>query len=100
MKYLRLFAIAMLIVIGGSLGDMMERNYVRPALAQLAGTWDFTAATMTLPNFQLAPSNAIAANGAVASSVTSLGPTGSHTTIQEWAIVKGTGGATRWIPLF
>ena len=100
MKYLRLFTIAVLIVIGGSLGDMMERNYVRPALAQLAGTWDFTAATMTLPNYQLAPSNAIAANGAVATVVGSLGPTGSHTSIQEWMIVKGSAGATRWIPMF
>ena len=42
----------------------------------------------------------VAANGSVATALTSLGPTGSHTTVQEWLVVKGTGGATRWVPCF
>jgi hypothetical protein len=42
----------------------------------------------------------LAANGAVATALTAVGPTGSHTTVQEWMKVKGTGGATRWIPMF
>lgn len=41
-----------------------------------------------------------AANGAVATTVTSLGPTGSHTTIQEWLVVKDSAGTTRWIPAY
>jgi hypothetical protein len=42
----------------------------------------------------------LAANGAVATSLGSVGPTGSHTTVQEWLTVKGSGGATRYIPAF
>lgn len=41
-----------------------------------------------------------AANGAVATTVTSLGPTGSHTTIQEWLIVFDAAGTKRWIPMY
>jgi hypothetical protein len=42
----------------------------------------------------------IAANGAVATTMTSLGPTGSHTTIQEWLVVKNASGVIRWIPMY
>lgn len=45
-------------------------------------------------------SSSIAANGVVATTVTSLGPTGSHTTIQEWLLVKNTAGTSRWIPMY
>lgn len=41
-----------------------------------------------------------AANGAVATSLTSLGPTGSHTTVQEWFTVLDSSGVQRWIPAF
>lgn len=44
--------------------------------------------------------NGFATNGAVATTMTSLGPTGSHTTIQEWLVVKDNGGTTRWIPAY
>jgi formate/nitrite transporter FocA (FNT family) len=40
------------------------------------------------------------ANGAVATTVTSLGPTGSHTTIQEWLQVTDANGVIRWIPAY
>lgn len=42
----------------------------------------------------------LAANGVVATVLTGVGPTGSHTTVQEWMKVKGTGGVDRWIPMF
>jgi len=42
----------------------------------------------------------LAANGSVATALSSVGPVGSHTTVQEWLLVKGTGGASRWIPMF
>ena len=45
-------------------------------------------------------SGTIAANGAVATALTAVGPTGAHTTVQEWMLVKGTGAASRWIPMF
>jgi hypothetical protein len=44
--------------------------------------------------------NSFAANGSVGTSVTSLGPTGSHTTIQEWLIVYDNNGTKRWAPLY
>ena len=42
----------------------------------------------------------LAANNTVATVLGSLGPTGAHTTVQEWMLVKGTSGASRWIPMF
>ena len=54
-------------------------------------------------NYQLEPGalgvGAWTANGVVASTITSLGPTGSHTTIQEWLAINH-GGVTRYIPLY
>lgn len=40
------------------------------------------------------------ANGSVATTMTSLGPTGSHTTIQEWFTVTNASGAVRYIPAY
>lgn len=53
-------------------------------------------ATATL---QLA-AGTLAANGAVVVTLTSVGPVGSHTTVQEWMKVQGTGGVDRWIPMY
>lgn len=41
-----------------------------------------------------------AANGSVATAMSSLGPAGSHTTIQKWLIVKDSTNTTLWIPCF
>jgi hypothetical protein len=38
-------------------------------------------------------------NGSVATVLGSVGPTGSHTTVQEWLVVS-IGGNTRYIPMF
>jgi hypothetical protein len=40
------------------------------------------------------------ANGAVATALTSVGPTGSHTTVQKWLTVVDNTGATLYIPAF
>lgn len=53
-----------------------------------SGVVKFTAATNFTPN------------GVVATTVTSLGPTGSHTTIQEWLTIQNASGVTRWIPCY
>jgi hypothetical protein len=45
-------------------------------------------------------SGMIAANGSVATTTTSLGPAGSHTTIQEWLQVKNPAGTIRYIPMY
>jgi hypothetical protein len=51
----------------------------------------FTAGGVQLP---------VAANGSVATVLGSVGPTGSHTAVQEWIQIKGSGGAVRYLPGF
>lgn len=53
-----------------------------------AGVWKFMDA------------NSMAANGVVATTMTSLGPVGSHTTIQEWLTIQNPSGTVRWIPCY
>jgi hypothetical protein len=40
------------------------------------------------------------ANGAVATALSSVGPTGAHATVQEWFAVKNASGTIRYIPAF
>lgn len=40
------------------------------------------------------------ANGGVATVMSNVGPTGSHTAIQEWLTFKNSSGATRYVPAF
>lgn len=42
----------------------------------------------------------VAANGAVATVLGSVGPAGSHTTVQEWLVFKNASGTVRYIPAF
>ncbi|HEY2069837.1 MAG TPA: DUF2793 domain-containing protein [Rhizomicrobium sp.] len=43
---------------------------------------------------------ATVANGGVATALSSVGPTGAHTTVQEWFAVKNASGVVRYIPAF
>jgi hypothetical protein len=45
-------------------------------------------------------STSIIANGSVATAITSVGPTGSNTTVQEWLQVRNASGTIRYIPCF
>jgi len=40
------------------------------------------------------------ANSSVATTMTSLGPSGSHTTIQEWFAILNASGTTRYVPAY
>ncbi|MCC3246132.1 hypothetical protein LG047_12510 [Methylocystis sp. WRRC1] len=42
----------------------------------------------------------VAANGSVATTLGSVGPAGAHASVQEWIVIKGTGGANRYVPGF
>lgn len=42
----------------------------------------------------------IAANGSVATAMSSVGPVGSHASIQEWGVIKNAFGVSRYIALF
>jgi len=57
----------------------------------------FSSAT-GLPKF--GRTGAWTANGSVATTMTSVGPTGSHTTVQEWFTVQNASGVTRYIPAY
>ena len=48
----------------------------------------------------LAGPNAFAPLGTVATDMSSLGPVGSHTTVQEWLVVINPAGTVRFVPAF
>ena len=50
--------------------------------------------------FKFASAGSFSANGSVATALTSVGPTGSHTTVQTWLTIVDSGGTTRYIPCF
>lgn len=63
------------------------------------------AAAMTITGgstatLQLNGSGMFTANNTVATAITSVGPTGANTTVQEWLTVKNAAGTTRYIPCF
>lgn len=51
-------------------------------------------------NLSMATSMTTAANGAVATVLGSVGPTGSHTSVQEWLQFTDANGNVRWVPAF
>lgn len=76
---------------------------------QIAGTgWavgtDGTLTSAALNGFSGGPvkftSTSFSSNAAIATALSSVGPTGSHTTVQEWLTVKNGSGVTRYIPCF
>lgn len=50
--------------------------------------------------FQVSGSGSYSANASVATVLGSIGPSGSHTTVQEWLTIKNASGVTRYIPCF
>lgn len=44
--------------------------------------------------------NSFSATGAISTALTALGPTGSHTTVQTWLVIKDNGGVKRYVPCF
>lgn len=65
--------------------------------------WNTTASTLSLQPSGGAVklgAGAFSANGSVATLLTSLGPTGSHTTVQEWFTITNASGVVRYIPAF
>lgn len=69
----------------------------------VAGTWTFNNSVVlgsSTGTLKVGGSGMTIANGAVATTMTSLGPAGSHTTIQEWMVVSNPSGTVRYIPLY
>ncbi len=53
-----------------------------------------------LGELQLLGANSFAANGTIATAMSSLGPVGSHTTVQRWMIVVNPSGTIGYVPVF
>jgi HK97 family phage prohead protease len=85
-----------------------EVNYLQATgSASGAGTATLAAAgTDSNIDIALAPKGtgavrmATVANGSVATALSSIGPTGAHTTVQEWFAIKNASGVVRYIPGF
>jgi len=65
---------------------------------QVNGTSQYAVDKTGIHYFNSASS--FSANGAVATVLGSIGPTGSHTTVQTWLTFVDNGGATRYVPCF
>lgn len=61
---------------------------------------DFTVTPKGTGVFRFGNSGSFIANGSIATVMSSLGPTGSHTTVQEWLQIKNSVGTVRYIPCF
>ena len=59
-----------------------------------------SSSTTTIAGILKGAAGTFTANGSVGTTVTSLGPTGSHTTIQEWLTVTDASGTVRYIPAY
>lgn len=87
--------------------DVSQLNSTLTRLVNAANTQLFNYITMPTSGTEAGEiqisgpnSNTWASNGTVATSVTSLGPQGAHTTVQKWLIVFDTDGFMRFIPAF
>jgi hypothetical protein len=65
-----------------------------------SGTADTLLSRASAGVFKFGSANSFSANGSVATALTSVGPTGSHTTVQTWLTIVDSGGTTRYIPCF
>jgi len=61
---------------------------------------DWKATAKGSGTFQFGSAGMFAANGSVATALSSVGPTGANTTVQEWLAVKNAAGTVRYIPCF
>ena len=59
-----------------------------------------SGSTTTLAGILKGGTGTFTANGTTATTMTSLGPSGAHATVQEWFTVTDTGGIVRYIPAY
>lgn len=79
-------------------------SLLAPYATLASPTFTGTVTTPAIGNgasaFKISGSGQWTANGAVATTMTSLGPTGSHTTVQEWLTFTDSAGVVRYIPAY
>ncbi|MGH6625151.1 MAG: hypothetical protein ACRECD_01165 [Burkholderiaceae bacterium] len=89
-------------------GSNYERFGLNTALgvitlaAESAGTGsaNIDLALSPLGTGRIKIANGMTANGTVATALSSVGPTGASTTVQEWLAIKNAAGTVRYIPCF
>jgi hypothetical protein len=80
-----------------------SRMLIQSAPLVLNVTWNTTATELSLQpggGTIKVGGGAVTANGAVATVLGSLGPAGSHTSPQEWFVIRNASGTVRYIPAF
>jgi hypothetical protein len=80
------------------LGPTLE--ILSPGTTTFYGNGSTLALTITTGGQLQLPSTGFTANGAVATALSSIGPTGSHTTVQEWLTILDSAGTVRYVPAF
>ena len=86
--------------IQGIPGTMVDFNTLIGAVnAQLGSYLSFNTAG-SVGEINLTNSASFIANGSVATAMSSVGPLGSHTTIQEWLVVLDNNGKAVYVPAF
>ena len=81
-------------------GVMPDLNYIINAVNTQLGNYLAFNQTGEVGQGAFTNSASWTANGAVATAMTSVGPTGSHTTVQEWLTVVDNVGTVRYVPAF
>ena len=82
--------------------NAMFTQLVNAANSQLFNYITISSDSSELGELQISGpnSNTWASNGTTATTMTSLGPSGSHTTVQTWLVVFDTNGFKRFIPAY
>lgn len=68
--------------------------------SRIHGGADLSLEPIAAAQVKFANAGSFSVNGAVATAVTGVGPTGAHTTVQEWLTIKNAAGVVRYIPCF
>lgn len=73
------------------------------SFGNVGGIFENGSPTLLFPpsnTVKFASANSFSSNGAVGTVLGSVGPSGSHTTVQTWLTIVDSGGTTRYIPCF
>ena len=68
--------------------------------AQAGGTGTLRGVSIVGASLKMGSAGMFTANGAVATTLGSVGPTGASTTVTKWLTIVDNGGTTRYIPCF
>ena len=79
---------------------ILNAYIIAPINNELGNYINFQPAGLNPGELQLNSATSFAQNGTVATAMSSLGPVGSHTTVQKWLLVVDQSGNSFYAPLF